>query len=280
MGDTIEIANEILRLSEDGSVSHLVDGVRESELRFPWSIGDWRQFGDRLFLLLAPDSEGTDEPNAVIEDPSRNLVRVDPDGGIRWIAEGIDGSNERAFHEDVLLHDERLITRTNTGVFCEFVVETGELVRSWSSDEFHVGSQRHAFDEPVESFDHTGVATVVQTADELVWIDRSGEELSRHTFEMSLSRHSYEILDGYIIVAAKTDNGNRETLLMGFDETGGELWRRRLEYGWALSVNADHVHVYTQIGKRRHTTLALDPETGTLSAVSGPVKQVERYLDE
>lgn len=143
-----------------------------------------------------------------------------------------------------------------------------------------VAGTRHELAEPVVRLYVSEGRTVVRTAHFLYWFDAEGELLATEEFSERLWACVFNADRGYTVVASEVSEEDRGTRLYGFDEAGTKRWERRLDYDWALSEQSDGFHIYTQIGKQRHTTLALDPETGALSEVSGPTRQVEEYLDE
>lgn len=69
-------------------------------------------------------------------------------------------------------------------------------------------------------------------------------------------------------------------MLTGVDASGDRLWGRQIDHRWVLSERPNALHLCTTTGKQRHATLELDPRTGTLTAESGLMQQVEESLDE
>lgn len=129
--ETGEIIDSWLDSDWEGLVLCEIEGLvegRESSLRLPYQkSGIEKPIGDDLVLGLDPDRPAFEDPDIEIADPSQNLIRLTPDATVRWVVEALDADGGDPHHEEVWLHDERLITRLNTGAFTELDRNTGAV---------------------------------------------------------------------------------------------------------------------------------------------------------
>lgn len=207
-------------------------------------------------------------------DRSQNVVRVEPDGTLGWVVEPVELPTTGAFHESVQYVNGKLIAETNPNRFTEIDLNSGSVVDSWPADQFVVVRKRHQLDDVIESFEEVNGGILLQTEHRVYWFDSDGARLAAHEFNSEITQHSYTVFDGYTLVAT-----GDPTTLKGFDESGALLWKRTFERKWALSEQPDAIHLYTQVGKQRHTTLEVGPKTGRLVGVSGPTDQFADLLD-
>lgn len=260
-----------------------IGGVIEGEgatIRLPRGVdyGNWTPIDDDLVVHLDPSADGANIPNFEIEDPSQNLLRISSDCSVVWAAESAEEALAGAHHEESWCVGDRLITTTSDGRFTELDPETGSLVRSWDGSAFVVAGESLDLGDEVDGIEWVDGTTIVRAGDAFFWIRDDGTCLNDHEFDGPETPYDFEVREDVTIVLASGPSGE-STLLTGFDASGDRLWRRRIDYRWALSTQPDGTELYTQIGKQRHTTLELDPRTGALTEESGPMRQVEEFLD-
>lgn len=125
------------------------------------------------------------DPDFDPDDPTRNVVAFDPSDEVVWVVEPVTppADAEEYFHERIQSLDDRLVSRTNTGVFYELDLATGETLDSWASDQYTIGGRRHEFEGRVRSVRYDDGVYLVVTGANVVGISDDGTTLWRRPIE-------------------------------------------------------------------------------------------------
>ncbi len=154
-----------------------------SEVRMPYAIHTFTEVGDGAIVGLDPADANPKDSDFTVGDRSENLVRVSGDCALEWVADAADFPVDDAVHEEISVHDGRLVTETDVERYAEFDLDSGAFRDSWPLDEFVIGDRRHEFERPVESVESLDGAWLLQTARRLHWFDRTGNRLAEWSME-------------------------------------------------------------------------------------------------
>lgn len=156
------------------------------------------------------------------------------------------------------------------------------------------GESRHDLGESIESFECSGDVTVVQTAHGLHWFDESGTELAEWSIDAladpdsynNIVPKSYEVADGKTLldIQASSRGIHKDTVLLGFDERGNEMWRQQRDRLWGRRSRNGHPEedfcVGTSVRRDTDVTVKVDIHTGEfVRVVDGPEHEGARFLD-
>lgn len=118
----------------------------DTKLRLPRGIQVTADYGNDLILTLYATDDGVSEPDVTIDERGRNVLRVRQDCQIRWIVEAPPSSSGDEHHEMVYVLGDRIVSKSDEGIYHEISPSTGNVVDSWPGTAFKIGESLIEFD--------------------------------------------------------------------------------------------------------------------------------------